>query len=273
MAKLRSAAATNVGKLRGNNEDNYYVNGKYKEDNEISIDCVTDDVKRELYLYAVCDGVGGEDMGELASMVTCEALAEFQDSIDSAEPIESDEFDIGINETVLDFIRRANLLICGIRKRNNDIPIGTTLALLYIYDDKAVAINVGDSRIYIFRGGALTLLSEDHTHARRLVRLGLLKESDPDYNRHNNRLTQSLGIYPDELVIEPYSTREIEIMRDDIFLLCSDGLTDMVSDEMIVEVLSTRGIGVGGLANKLADTALINGGRDNVTAIVVKVFE
>ena len=149
--------------------------------------------------------------------------------------------------------------------------MGTTLALLYINDGKAIAYNIGDSRAYLFRKNKLIQLSEDHTQAQRLVDMGLLKKSAAANHKDKHKLTQHLGIFPDELIIEPYKSQEINIKQNDIFLLCSDGLTDMLSDDDITVILSNKQEGIGTLAKRLISKALEKGGKDNVTIVLSKV--
>jgi len=257
MLKISCSASTDVGKVRDNNEDNFYVNGKFKTSNTIMSERHIDNKIREQYLYAVCDGMGGEDKGELASMIAVESLAEYQ----SAD----------ISQTAADYIKKANNLICDESEKNGGVRMGTTLIFLYIKNGKAVSYNIGDSRAYLFRKNKLSQLSEDHTQAQLLVKMRLLKKDAVSSHKGKHILTQHLGIYPDELIIEPYVSKQITIKQDDIFLLCSDGLTDMVSDDKITEILSLKNAEATDLADKLVETALANGGRDNVTVIAVKI--
>ena len=255
--KIESAAITHVGLVRGNNEDNYYVNGKYKVNNNIATEGYKDTSKRDSYLYAVCDGMGGENLGEVASMIAVETLADYQST--------------DIQRTVKDYIKRANKYICDEIIKNNGVRSGTTLALLYICDNKAVSYNVGDSRVYLLRKGDLYLMSEDHTEAQQMVNMGLLDEEDAENHSSRNVLTQYLGIFPEEHIVEPYISQEIKIKKKDIFLLCSDGVTDMIDNDDIGEILTSKNTDTVELAKQLAAAAQTHGGRDNATVVVVKV--
>lgn len=257
MSRITCVAVTNVGNVRENNEDNLYINKKFKKDISTLNEYYEDKNIRKQYLYAVCDGMGGEELGELASMIAVKTLALYQKT--------------DIKSTIMNYIQEANKLICDEIKKNDGVRIGTTLALLYINDGKAIAYNIGDSRVYLFRKNKLIQLSEDHTQTQRLVTMGLLKKSAAANHKDKHKLTQHLGIFPDELIIEPYVSQEINIKRDDIFLLCSDGLTDMVSDDDIADILSDKQKGVENLANKLIEKTLENGGKDNVTVVLSKV--
>ena len=257
MSKISYAVFTHVGKVRDNNEDDFYANGKYKENITDLYERYSDASDDERRLYAVCDGMGGEALGEVASLIAVKTLAEYQAA--------------DMKTQVMDYITKANKAICDEAEKNDGVRIGTTLALLYINAGRAVAYNIGDSRIYHFRKGRLEQLSEDHTKAQLLVKMGIIKKEAAGNHWEKHKLTQHLGINPEDLLIEPYVSREIGVKKNDIFLLCSDGLTDMVSDEDIAKILDMKETSAADLADKLVKTALANGGRDNVTVVVVKV--
>jgi len=258
---IESTAITHVGLVRTNNEDNYYVNGKFKRDNNVATEGYTDKTVRNSYLYAVCDGMGGEDFGELASMIAVAVLTEYQDD--------------DMQEMIMDYIERTNSIICGEIRKNNGVRIGSTLALLYISGSKAISYNIGDSRIYLLRKNGkmseLYLLSEDHTEAQGMVDMGLISDEEAKYHKSRHKLTQHLGIFPEEQYIAPYVSQEVKLRRDDIFLVCSDGLTDMVSDDEIRVILSADNADSAVLAKRLSAAAQSYGGKDNATVIVVKV--
>jgi len=260
MIKVSSAGFTDVGKIRENNEDNFYVNGKYKKDNSVisgMFDECEDNSDREQYLYAVCDGIGGEKFGEVASLIAVKTLVKYQSE--------------NIKNVVNDYISDANRRICDEIEKNKGVIIGTTLALLYIKEDKAIAYNVGDSRVYLFRKNKLIQLSEDHTQAQRLFKMGMIKQNEIRTHKDKNKLTQHLGIFPNEVAIEAHSSDEIILKKDDIFILCSDGLTDMVTDKKISKILSDKKLSAYSIASKLSQTAIDNGGKDNVTVVAVKI--
>ena len=248
---------TDVGKKRENNEDNFYLNGTYKR--------VPDELRYEksdlIYkrgIFAVCDGMGGEEYGEKASLFAVETLKEYQEK----------EFSFYIQE----YIENANQKICDFMEENNGVRSGTTLALLYIENHHAVSYNVGDSRVYLFRNGTLTQLSEDHTGAARMIKMGVLTKEQAKKHRDRNLLTQYLGIFPEELIIQAHKSEVIELLPNDIFLLCSDGLTDMLEDDEIATILEKEK-SVAEYAIALKEAALANGGKDNVTVGIIKNME
>ena len=257
IVKIESTVITHVGLVRDNNEDNYFINGRCKTNNSVTAEGFADNKLRDTYLYAVFDGMGGESFGEIASLIAAKTLTDYMST--------------DIRSTVTDYIHRANELICDDVMRNGGARSGTTLALLCICDSKAIAYNIGDSRIYFLRKGILSLLSEDHTEAQRLIRIGMLDEESAKTHSSRNKLTQHLGIFPDEMIIEPFVSKEIKVKKNDIFLVCSDGLTDMVSDDDIKEIMERKDLDASSIAKELSKAAQENGGKDNTTVIVVKV--
>ncbi|MCL2628928.1 MAG: serine/threonine-protein phosphatase [Oscillospiraceae bacterium] len=240
--KIEAAAITHVGSVRNNNEDNYFVNGRYKSDSSVNTEAFADKNDHTSYTYAVCDGMGGESYGELASLIAVATLAKYQKT--------------NIRKTIADYIRNANDFICDLIRKNNKRRSGTTIALLNIQNGTAIAYNIGDSRVYFYRKGMLFLVSQDHVYT--------------DENS-KNKLTQYLGIFPSEMNIEPYVSDEFKLKKGDVFVLCSDGLTDMVTDDELVDILSEEKDPATVTVKKLAGKSQDKGGRDNVTVVVVKI--
>ena len=254
--KIESTAITHIGLVRTSNEDNYYVNGKCKTNHDVAAEGYSDNLRRDTYLYAVCDGMGGESYGELASMIAVKTLTRYQET--------------DIRRSIYEYIKRANRYICD-ELAKFGARSGTTLALLYFFNNKAVSYNVGDSRVYLSRKGDLYLLSEDHTEAQRLVNMGLLSEDEAATHNSKNKLTQHLGISSNELVIEPYVSEDIKVKKNDIFMICSDGLTNMLSDDDIGIIMAQKNADTSEIAKELASAAQEYGGRDNTTVIVIKI--
>lgn len=250
--KLDIVAISDVGKIRQNNEDNYYVQGKIRQDLTLlksRCEYVGDDEK---YLLAVADGLGGEDNGEVASLVVMQSLR--------TAPVDL------VQTIARESIEDANEMICDEIKATGK-RMGSTLAALYISDDKAIGCNIGDSRIYMMRDDSLVQLSKDHTVVQEMVDNGAIKKEEAREHRKRHILTQNIGIFPEELIIEPCFTEIISLNKEDIFLICSDGLTDMLTDEEIKDILKNRTV------DSLVECALEKGGRDNVTVVVAKCVE
>lgn len=256
MINVTSAAVTNVGKVRGNNEDNYFVNGKHRENTDTLNEEYEECKAKEKYLFSVCDGMGGEAYGELASLIAVKSLLKFQDK--------------NINEHINEYVVYANKLICDEIEKNDGARIGSTVALLYIDDIGAYGYNIGDSRIYLMRDGSFKQLSRDHTQAQSMVDMGLLKPEEMNAHKGKHKLTQHLGIFPDELIIQPYETEFVSVQENDIFILCSDGLTDMMDDNEIASIAQEE-LSPRDMASKLVDIAVEKGGKDNTTVVVAKI--
>lgn len=253
---IQAAAVTNVGRVRANNEDNYYLCGQIRRDVSAPTAKCSCVVPAKNFLAAVCDGMGGEENGELASLMAVQTLHPC--SITRTQ------------KTALADIQAANTAICNEMEKNGGARMGSTIAALYIDEGKAVCCNIGDSRVYFWRAGVLRQLSIDHNKAARMVALGVLTPDQAARHPARHELTQHLGIYPHEMLLEPAFTPEIDIVTGDMFLLCSDGLTDMVTDEQIADCFSEE-TSVQTLTDRLVQMALDGGGRDNVTVIVVKI--
>jgi len=256
MINVTSAVVTNVGKVRGNNEDNYFVNGKYRENTDTLNEEHEESKEKEKYLFSVCDGMGGEAYGELASLIAVKSLLKFQDK--------------NINEHINEYVEYANKLICNEIEKNDGARIGSTVALLYIDDTGAYGYNIGDSRIYLMRDGSFKQLSRDHTQAQSMVDMGLLKPEEMNAHKGKHKLTQHFGIFPDELIIQPYEAEVVSVQENDLFILCSDGLTDMMDDNEIASI-AQEDLSPYDMASKLVDIAVEKGGKDNTTVVVAKI--
>lgn len=254
---VKSIAITNVGRVRQNNEDNFYLCGQYKMDVDLPNMTCTFSGPSNNCLFSVCDGMGGEAYGELASLVAVRLLNGFADSF---------------NETINEYIEQVNSRICAEIISHGGKRIGTTFAALSLADGTASAFNIGDSRIYFIRNGKISQISEDHTQVQMLINQGFLSKSDAKKHPARHVLTQHLGIFPDEMVIEPFCAGPIKAENGDIFLLCSDGLTDTLSDNDLLEI-TNDGSDLEYKANTLIESALNTGSRDNITVILVEISD
>ena len=252
------AARTHTGRVRSNNEDNFYLQGRYREDVEQGEDEAVCRASDRRFLAAVADGMGGEEQGEKASLMAVRAL----------KPCSFGE----ISSQAAAAVDEANREICEEIENQGGRRMGSTLVSLYMDEGKAVCCNVGDSRAYLLREGKLSQLSVDHNKAGRMVELGVLTPEQASRHPSRHELTQHLGIFADEMVIEPAVSQTVELEDGDLFLLCSDGLTDMVSMEDLKAVLS-GGVSPQEMAKELVRLALAGGGRDNVTVIVLQIRE
>lgn len=255
---IQAAVACSMGRVRSNNEDNFYFDGIYMSQEEMDEgDFITWEKTASVQLYAVCDGIGGADAGEKASFQTVKELS-----------ASKQEYETWTEDSELpDLLGRISAEINREAVQRGKSS-GTTIALLFFKDGWVTAANVGDSRIYSFRENGLEQISLDHSKVQRLVSMGILtpEQARTDPDRHV--ITQFLGM-PPALGISPYMVSREEILPGDVYLLCTDGLTDMVEDSRI-EVILRENRNPGDAARLLVKTALENGGRDNVTVIVLK---
>jgi serine/threonine protein phosphatase PrpC len=253
--KFSSCAICDTGIVRTENQDNLYVNGTYRKDiTDNSVFNYSDTVSKS-GLYAVADGMGGEAHGSLAALVTVQAM-------DSLDPLEG-------NQGMARYLHERNAVICDLIMEYGGVRIGSTFVGLCINGKRAEITNIGDSRLYLFRGDSLVQLSNDHTSVQQMIDIGVLTKEAAREHPERNMLTQHLGIFPSEMVIEPYVV-SIDIEAGDCFLLCSDGLTDMLEDDSIKSALEASP-SIVTRAETLYLEALSNGGKDNITVILVQV--
>ena len=262
MLTIDTVAASNVGNVRCNNEDNFFINSRTLDLSAKGTVLVSD--KADSGLYAVCDGMGGEAFGEVASAIAVNAMHEHFTKLH--------EQNLSFDEMIKSYSKETNARICDEITRNDGKRIGTTFAILYINNNIARVCNIGDSRVYLLRKSQLSQLSQDHTQVKRLMDMGILTSDKARTHPDRHKLTQHLGIFPDEMVIEPYVGESIFITNNDIFLICSDGLSDMLCDNEIESIMNQYS-NPQDIAEKLVEAALVNGGKDNVTVIISTINE
>jgi len=247
-------AATDVGRKREANEDNFLVDKK-------------------LSLFVVADGMGGHASGEVASDI---AVHEFRNTVDSQREI-IEKFSAGDPavrpQDILTLLENA-LQLAGqaINARGKAEPekrgMGTTTSALLIAGDRGFIAHVGDSRIYLVRAGQVIQLTEDHSLINELIKRGKLTkdgiENSP-YKAYKNAVTRAVGVY--ETV--QADTIDFEVLPGDQFLLCSDGLHAYLTDEKVVEFLSQEDITEA--PKRFVEMANTSGGHDNITAVVLRV--
>ena len=192
-------------------------------------------------IFGIFDGMGGEEHGEIASYIAAESASRL--SVGEDAPSDLHEYCMDANEE-----------ICRYADTHGIFSMGTTAAMLVFAKKDIVLCNIGDSKIFYFSDGKLEQISQDH------VGIAVCGKKPP--------LSQNLGIPPTEMVIEPYISRG-KYNSGDIFLISSDGLTDMVSLEQIRETLKEAPFEKS--AGKLLEKALQNGGKDNISIIVCKI--
>ena len=265
---IQVSVISNPGLIRSNNEDNFYIDGTYmkEKDRDNGALNVIKETKPH-HLIAVFDGMGGEELGELASITAVRSLSHMDQQLAKA-PVDRPLHDK--QDEIKAFVNDTNDMICSLIEQHGKVRMGTTASCLYLYGDRGMVFHLGDSRIYRFRDGMLEQLTSDHTEAQRLVRLGVLSEAQAQKHRSRHQLTRHFGVFPQEGIIEADISQEFHVYESDIFLLCSDGLTDMISDDDISAALRGN-VDIAKTNYSLLRQALDKGGHDNITSLLVKV--
>lgn len=239
------ACITHRGKLRKKNQDNFVCDGRYLQTNIMDMSfplCGSCSLKHRP-IFGIFDGMGGAECGEIAALLAARKAATLRTNRDAGD-------------TLAQFCQDANREICDYADHHGVFTMGTTAALLFFHGKHVTLCNIGDSKIYRFSKGALVQLSQDH-----LVPCPFgLKPS----------LSQNLGIPQEEMIIEPYVV-QVSYQYGDRYLICSDGLTDMVSVTELENSLNCSALSesVVSLLNK----ALVAGGRDNITIILCQIHQ
>jgi protein phosphatase len=241
--RILYACISHPGKVRQINQDNFICNGQYMpiENGEITLPLHGSCISTDNPVFGIFDGMGGEQCGEVAAHIAAQyasTLAVGRDGIDALDT----------------FCRNANQAICEFSAENGVSSTGTTAAMLLFTKKKICLCNIGDSKVFRFRDGELTQLSTDH------LCLAPFGVKPP--------LSQNLGISPEEMRIDPYFLK-IGYTIADTYLICSDGLTDMVTNEEIKEILSSAPINTA--IEQLLNRALEKGGKDNTTIILCRI--
>ena len=207
-------------------------------------------------LFAVADGMGGARGGEIASRVAATALGESVDGSGEAR--------------VVALIQEANRQVYGRAREDSEAAgMGTTITVA-LFENGIVSIgHVGDSRAYLIRDSSVDQLTEDHSLVAELVRTGRLSPEEAESHPQRSVITRALGTDPD-VDVDSFS---VEAKPGDVFLICSDGLTAMVDDDTILDVIERDRGDLDGTAKELVNAANRNGGEDNITVVFFEVVE
>ena len=207
-------------------------------------------------LFAVADGMGGARGGEIASKLAASALG--SDALGSGE------------ERVVALIQEANRRVYERGAEDSSASgMGTTITVALVEDGAVAFGHVGDSRAYLVRKGEIEQLTDDHSLVAELVRSGKLSPEEAETHPQRSVITRALGTDPDVDV----DTFSVPAQPGDIFMICSDGLTSMVGDETILEVLGRRHDNLEAAAKELVENANRSGGEDNITVVFFEIAE
>jgi protein phosphatase len=250
--RISAEAISDVGRKRKGNEDAHAVNPEQK-------------------LYVVADGMGGHAAGEVASRIAVESIDEFVALTAGNEEI---TWPFGLDETISydgnrlkTAIRHANRKVLEATRESAELEgMATTVAAVLVDGDIANIAHVGDSRIYRWSEGEMTLLTSDHSWVNEQIQTGVISPEQARNHPLRNVVTRALGGRAD-LVVD---VQAVPVKTGDVLLLCSDGLTTMMPDEDIVAALERSDGDIEKAARDLVDEANERGGEDNITVVLMK---
>ena len=248
-SNIELACNTDIGLLRSRNEDNVGIWPEHS-------------------LAILADGIGGNNAGQLASKVAVDATYEnWINTVASISETGGGFSGSASGDLLMVAVSIANHQIHDLVKTEADLDgMGSTIIACYFGDETVHVVHLGDSRLYQLRDGILTQLTVDHTFAQRSYELGEIKESEISTYPGGNFLLKSLGT---DLAIEP-DVLEIEPQQGDLYLLCSDGLSDMVAPNEITTTLTEHSANLEAALQALIDLANANGGRDNIAVALAR---
>ncbi len=240
---MKTFSITDAGILREMNQDYYFASDT--------------PVGKLPNLFIVADGMGGHKAGDYASRYTIERVVASVSRNDSDEPI----------TIIREAIDKANeLLVAESKEDMSKSGMGTTLVIGTIIGNKLFVANIGDSRLYVV-GQHMRQITRDHSLVDEMVRLGEINADEARVHPDKNIITRAVGT--SEHVEADYF--EVELSDEDVILLCTDGLTNMVNDEEILDIIS-KNDSVEVATEKLINVANANGGKDNITVMIIKPF-
>lgn len=248
---ISSFGMTDVGRRRSHNEDSFFVDDENK-------------------IYMVCDGMGGANAGEVASQMAVEIIGKnIREKIEEIRELSSqNSFDSKqkIKAIIGEAVSEASLRIFEIASKDESKKgMGTTLVMLIICQENAFVSSVGDSRIYLIRENHAYQITEDHTLVQEQIKRGLITPEEAKNVSYGNVITRAVGVMESVLV----DTIHIEMMPGDLFLLCTDGLHGYTEERDILRF--TENSALEGMARQAIGYANQMGGKDNITAIFVRV--
>ncbi|MGF0039237.1 Stp1/IreP family PP2C-type Ser/Thr phosphatase [Peptoniphilaceae bacterium SGI.131] len=240
---MKYYSLTNLGKVRKINQDNYanYISNKFS-------------------LFVVADGMGGHKAGDVAAKIAVEVIRDYV--LSNKKDKDGDYMGL-----VHEAIKTANKAIFDMAKSREEYDnMGTTVVVCLIADNRAYVSHVGDSRLYIYRNKDFKQITKDHSYVQSLLDSGLLSDEEAKFYPNKNMITSALGL--EEKC--QYSSNYIDLQEKDILLLATDGLTDIVDDEEISDLLKLDE-DLKEMAEVLIYMANSSGGYDNITVTLIKI--
>jgi PPM family protein phosphatase len=252
--KLQCVGQTDTGRVREHNEDMIAFDG-------------------DLGLLVLADGMGGYNAGEVASGIAVKTIFNLVREALTLQDLTSADRSSGLARSSIilrDAIQRANKIIFQTaRSQPNCEGMGTTVVAALFFDNRVSIAHVGDSRLYRVRGSELEQVTLDHSLLQELVDRGFYSPEEAQRASNKNYVTRALGV---ESTVE-VEIKEEDVQRGDLYLLCSDGLSDMVEDEDMHLTVSTFGANLNSVAQHLIQLANDNGGKDNISVVMTQVLD
>lgn len=251
--------ATNKGKVRAVNEDNFYADilGVRPEE-ELCGHRVLG--HPGMYVFAVFDGMSGEQFGDKASEIAACTMKDFSGKFSNSSPEE-------LHDIVNEYVRAANRRICRMAEENLADISGSTFVMACVRGNMVYPFSIGDSRIYYRSGRKLRQISEDQTVAMRKVKANIYTQKEARLSEDSHKITTFLGVDKADIGLNALAYEPLDLRNGEV-LLCSDGLTDMCSDKEILRIMDKFNDDF--TAQHLVDLAMDNGGADNITCIVIR---
>ena len=241
---MRYAVKSDRGRVRQINEDSYNIIAGYSEIPSS---------------FIIADGMGGHNSGDVASKMAVDIVSKY--ILQLTQNI-SEEYEI--NSILQNIIKKTNLEIYNTSKENEAyFGMGTTLIIAIVFNKKIIIGHVGDSRAYVLRNNEMVQLTIDHSFIEELIKNGSITREEAENHPKKNVITRALGCSED-IAVDMYS---INIMENDIFILCTDGLTNMLELTEIIDIINIAQ-GSETACNRLVSSAIEKGGEDNITVIM-----
>lgn len=239
---------TDRGAMRDRNEDAFLVLKKEK-------------------VFAVADGVGGQNAGDVASRLAVTSVSDYIREHPLSDNIQSEDRDSWLRDYFLDCFKFADQAIIEYAKETSDNSgMATTLVLMYIEGEHLYVVNVGDSRAYMVRNGIIARVTEDHTYVNSLVKSGKITEKEAAVHPQKNIITRALGA---DVNANPDLFRNT-IKNGDYILLCTDGLHGELNDAEILDIIE-KDDDMDTVCKNLVAEAKLKGGRDNITVVCIEI--
>lgn len=257
--QVSAAVISHKGCERSNNEDNFFLNGDYLSIETIDAGVwIEQDFSDAIQLFAVCDGMGGAQSGERAATITVRSMVSLL--------VEADAMDV--NARAEAFCRKASEDVYQDGNKRDASRQGCTLAMVLLKRNAAFVYNVGDSRVYLLRDQTIKQLTTDHSEVARMVQAGMITKEQARKHVRGNIITRFIGMPANELPSEFVEKNQVKLLRYDRLLLCTDGISDLLSDEQMLSI-SNASPSASTFASELSRKAMELSGKDNLTVIAL----